>query len=109
MKRQEDKKMYDYEYKERKRMSHSASTYVYDTLGRRTLTQSASGQALRTVCDGSSFEAIREGETFRDGSLTTQYAGSVQARGGSQLRSNEPTGERYRWIGEGGGTAKKSC
>jgi len=23
---------------------------------------------------------------------------------GNALRSNEPTGERYRWIGEGGGT-----
>jgi len=115
-----------YEYNGRNRMTysevtnhadrtHNVTAYAYDALGRRTLTQSAAGQALRTVYDGKSFEVIREGETFRDGSLTTQFTSSVQARGGSQLRSNtlrsntlrsnEPTGERYRWIGEGGTAA----
>ena len=45
----------------------------------------------------------------RDGSLTTQYAGNVaQAGGVNTLRSNEPTGERYRWIGENGGTATET-
>jgi RHS repeat-associated protein len=83
--------------------THSVSVYDYDALGRRTLTQNVTGQTLRTVYDGRGFEVIREGETFRDGSLTTSYSSSAQTRGqNNTLRSNEPTGERYRWISEGG-------
>jgi RHS repeat-associated protein len=85
--------------------TYSVNMYAYDALGRRTLTQGAAGQAMRTVYDGGSFEVIREGETFRDLSLTTKYSSSAQARGGSLLQSNQPTGERYRWIAEGGATA----
>jgi RHS repeat-associated protein len=81
-------------------MTHAISFYAYDALGRRTLTESITGQVLRTVYDGRSFEAIREGETFRDGSLTTQYANSAATRA-APLQSGQPTGERYRWIGEG--------
>jgi RHS repeat-associated protein len=83
--------------------TRSVSVYDYDALGRRTLTQNVTGQTLRTVYDGRGFEVIREGETFRDGSLTTSYSSSAQTRGqNNTLRSNEPTGERYRWIGESG-------
>jgi RHS repeat-associated protein len=86
--------------------THSVSVYDYDALGRRTLTQNVTGQTLRTVYDGRGFEVIREGETFRDGSLTTSYSSSAQTRGqNNTLRSNEPTGERYRWISEGGTAA----
>jgi hypothetical protein len=83
--------------------THSVSVYDYDALGRRTLTQNVTGQIMRTVYNGRGFEVIREGEAFRDGSLTTSYSSSAQARGqNNTLRSNEPTGERYRWISEGG-------
>jgi RHS repeat-associated protein len=82
--------------------THNVSFYAYDALGRRTLTESVTGQTLRTVYDGGSFEVIREGETFRNGMLTTQYADSVTTRAANTIQSNEATGERYRWIGEGG-------
>jgi RHS repeat-associated protein len=82
--------------------AHNVTKYAYDALGRRTLTESMTGQTLRTVYDGRSFEVIREGETFRDGSLTTQYAGSVTTRT-APLQSGQATGERYRWIGESNG------
>jgi len=57
---------------------------------------------MRTVYDGRGFEVIREGETFLNGSLTTRYAGGGMQSNG-MLQSNQATGERYRWIGEGGG------
>jgi RHS repeat-associated protein len=86
--------------------THAVSFYAYDALGRRTLTESITGQVLRTVYEGMGFEAIREGETFRDGSLTTQFSNSVTTRA-APLQSNQPTGERYRWISEdyNGGSA----
>ena len=57
--------------------THSVSVYDYDALGRRTLTQSVTGQTLRTVYDGRGFEVIREREAFRDGSLTTSYSSGI--------------------------------
>ena len=80
--------------------THTVSCYQYDALGRRTLAESAAGQVMRTLYDGKGFEAIREGETFRDGSLTTRYA-AVGAAADAVTRSNQPAGERYRWISEG--------
>ena len=59
------------------------TAYAYDGFGRRTLTQSVTGQALRTLYDGRSFEVIREGETFRSGTLTTQFSSSVTAMAGA--------------------------
>jgi RHS repeat-associated protein len=108
-----------YEYNGQNRMTHSEVTshaerthavsfYAYDALGRRTITESLTGQMLRTVYDGMGFEVIREGETFRDGSLTTQFATSERVRAGTSMQSNQPTGERYRWISEdynGGNTS----
>jgi len=97
-----------YEYNGRNRMAssavtsyvgnaHSAASYAYDALGRRTLTENEAGQTLRTLYDGKGFEAIREGETFRDGSFTTRYAPAEAAAG---ALSNQTTGERYRWVGD---------
>ena len=104
-----------YEYNSRNRMeyseilnhtdkTHTTTMYRYDALGRRTMTTNESGQSVRTVYDGRSFEVIREGETFRDGSLTTQTTGGITAAGGARLESNQATGERYRWLGEMGVT-----
>jgi hypothetical protein len=84
--------------------TRTAALYAYDALGRRAVTEGAAGQKLRTVYDGKGFEAIREGETFLDGSLTTRHAASAPSRAGGPLQSSQPTGERYRWIGEGGAT-----
>jgi RHS repeat-associated protein len=82
--------------------THTVGSYAYDALGRRTLTESVTGQTLRTLYDGKGFEAVREGEAFRDGSLTTRFAaGSVAADGNGVMRSNQPTGERYRWLSDG--------
>ena len=100
-----------YEYNGQNRMVYSevtshvdktrtATRYAYDALGRRTLTEGAAGQVMRTLYDGKGFEAIREGETFRDGSLTTRHtAGGAAADGAAQ--SDRPAGGRYRWITEG--------
>jgi len=77
--------------------AYSASSYAYDALGRRTLMEDAAGQTLRTLYDGKGFEAIREGETFRDGSFTTRYA---PAEAAASAPSNQATGERYRWVGD---------
>ena len=81
--------------------THTVTRYAYDALGRRTLTESVTGQTMRTLYDGKSFEVIREGETFLNGSLTTRYAaGGATANG--VMQSNQATGERYRWISEDG-------
>jgi RHS repeat-associated protein len=77
--------------------THVVNNYAYDALGRRTITENVTGQTLRTLYDGKGFEAIREGETFRDGSFTTRYAPGEAA---SNAQSNLATGERYRWVGE---------
>ena len=74
------------------------SAYAYDALGRRNLTQSVTGEVLRTLYDGGSFEVIREGESFRDGSLTTRFA---PGEASANAFSNQATGERYRWVGDG--------
>ena len=81
--------------------THSVSVYDYDALGRRTLTQSVTGQTLRTVYDGRGFEVIREGEAFRDGSLTTRYTTSGATANGTVTQTNQATGERYRYIRDG--------
>jgi RHS repeat-associated protein len=102
-----------YEYNGQNRMAYSEVTshaektravtvYEYDALGRRTLTRNAAGQAMRTVYDGKGFQVIREGETFRDGSLTTRFAVSGATANGAAAQSNQPTGERYRWVSDGG-------
>ena len=82
--------------------THTTNSYVYDAFGRRTIVQSVTGQALRTLYDGQSFEAIREGESFRDNSLTTRSAANgTMVNGTGTTSSNQATGERYRWVGEG--------
>jgi RHS repeat-associated protein len=78
--------------------SHVVSNYAYDALGRRTITESVTGERLRTLYDGKSFEILREGEAYYDGSLTTRYAPGEAA---SNSLSNQATGERYRWVGDG--------
>ena len=80
--------------------AHTVTWYAYDALGRRTLTESITGQTLQTLYDGKRFEVIREGETFQNGSLTTRHAaGGATANG--VMQSNQATGERYRWISDG--------
>ena len=84
-------------------MTHVVNSYGYDALGRRNLTQSVTGETLRTLYDGGSFEVIREGESFRDGSLTTRFA---PGEASANAPSNQATGERYRWVGDGGDSAR---
>ena len=101
-----------YQYNGRNRMVYSevvnhlertreAAWYRYDGLGRRVTTQNTTGQALRTLYDGKGFEVIREGETYRDGSLTTRYASSNPL---ANAQTSQGTGERYRWISDGSST-----
>ncbi|MCL2243647.1 MAG: DUF6531 domain-containing protein [Treponema sp.] len=82
---------------------NTVSSYRYDALGRRTITENVSGQMLRTVYDGRSFDVIREGETYRDGSLTTQNVSGGFSVNENRLQSNQPTGERYRWVSDDAG------
>jgi len=78
--------------------THTVTMYEYDALGRRTLTQSVTGQAMRTLYDGKGFEVVREGEAHINGSLTTRFAtGTTVNSATSQMPST-----RYRWIGEDG-------
>ncbi|GHU73578.1 hypothetical protein FACS189450_13630 [Spirochaetia bacterium] len=79
------------------RNSQTESRYAYDALGRRTLTQDTGRGAVRTLYDGLSFEVIREGETFNDGSFTTRTASGAVLDGGENTGT---AGSRYRWIGE---------
>ena len=79
--------------------SFTANWYEYDALGRRTITENAAGLVLRTLYDGKGFEVIREGETFLDKSLTTQYSNVSSA---NNARTSAVSGERYRWIGGDG-------
>jgi RHS repeat-associated protein len=95
-----------YEYNGQDRMASSVVTdrgtrtrvtsrYGYDGLGRRTVVQD-SGGTMRTLYDGLSFEVIREGETYGDGSFTTRDSA------GSMATVNRGTeGSRYRWVSEG--------
>jgi RHS repeat-associated protein len=76
--------------------SRATSRYAYDALGRRTESQDAGGSPMRMLYDGFSFEVIREGETFSDGSFTTRYSEGIQWTNNSGTE-----GSRYRWIGEG--------
>jgi len=78
--------------------TRTVTMYDYDALGRRTLTQSVTGQAMRTLYDGKSFEVIREGEAHINGSLTTRYATGTTV---NVITSQIPS-SRYRWIGGDG-------
>jgi RHS repeat-associated protein len=81
--------------------THVVNSYGYDALGRRVLERSITGETLRTLYDGQSFEVIREGESFRDGSFTTRSStGGLYENGTGTLRSGQATGERYRWVTE---------
>jgi hypothetical protein len=83
--------------------THTVSFYEYDALGRRNITEDIMGQAVWTLYDGKGFEIIREGVTFKDGQFTTRYApGGLEAMGSGSSLSNKATGERYRWISDGG-------
>jgi RHS repeat-associated protein len=75
--------------------SRVQSRYAYDGFGRRTVVQDAGGAAVRTLYDGMSFEIIREGVTFTDGSFTTKFSSGIQS---TATRGTE--GSRYRWIGD---------
>jgi RHS repeat-associated protein len=55
---------------------------------------------MRTLYDGFTFEAVREGAAFRDGTLTARYSSGAPAANGAPEE-----GTRYRWLGgeEAGG------
>ncbi|GHV87843.1 hypothetical protein AGMMS50267_02030 [Spirochaetia bacterium] len=77
------------------RQSRSTAQYRYDAYGRRTITQETGKDAMRTIYDGFSFDVIREGVTFVDGSLTSRYAtGAISAP------QTQNDGTRYRYLGE---------
>ena len=83
--------------------THTVNSYAYDALGRRTLTQGVTGETLRTLYDGGSFEVIREGESFRDGSFTTRFAPGeaiANALPNQPSSATQTLGERYRWVGD---------
>jgi hypothetical protein len=50
------------------------------------------GGTMRTLYDGLSFEVIREGETYGDGSFTTR-----DAQGSMATVNRGKEGSRYRW------------
>jgi RHS repeat-associated protein len=76
--------------------SRATTVYKYDAYGRRTITQGSTADAMRTLYDGFTFEAIREGATFRSGGFTTNYtATAVQV---ATAPANHTEGTRYRYI-----------
>ncbi len=97
------RKTAQYEYTDTNRMKASVVTdhvartrdtsrYGYDALGRRTLVADVGGRTMRTLYDGQSFDAVREGVSFADGSFTTNFTEGASSQTGSQ--------GRYRWLGE---------
>jgi RHS repeat-associated protein len=102
-----------YQYNGRNRMEYAEVTdrasgervrseYRYDAYGRRTLAQEEGGETLRVLYDGISFEAVREGPSYRDGQLTSRSAaGPAQNIQQSPTTPSNTTGERYRWLSEG--------
>jgi RHS repeat-associated protein len=104
----------EYGYSGRNRMEYAEVTdaaggervrseYRYDGLGRRTLAREEGGETLRVLYDGGSFEAVREGPSYRDGQLTGRSASgqSGEAANTGTGQPNTATGERYRWLSEG--------
>jgi hypothetical protein len=53
---------------------------------------------MRTLYDGLSFETIRKGPTFRDGTFTTRYAAGIV-----RPVEKRDEGMRYRWLGDTNG------
>ncbi|GHU09275.1 hypothetical protein FACS1894151_06700 [Spirochaetia bacterium] len=96
----------EYRYNGQHRMVYSAITdviertrvstaYQYDGFGRRTVTQEAGHETMRTLYDAFTFEVVREGITHVGGTFTTQF------ETGRLTDLNTGTeGSRYRWIGE---------
>ncbi|GHU10468.1 hypothetical protein FACS1894151_09860 [Spirochaetia bacterium] len=96
----------EYRYNGQHRMVYSAITdviertrvstaYQYDGFGRRTVTQEAGHETMRTLYDAFTFEVVREGITYAGGTFTTQF------ETGRLTDLNTGTeGSRYRWIGE---------
>jgi RHS repeat-associated protein len=80
--------------------TRTASSYAYDAFGRRTTVRDEGGDSVRTLYDGFTFEAVREGAAFRDGTLTARYSSGAPAANGTAEE-----GTRYRWLGgeESGG------
>jgi RHS repeat-associated protein len=49
---------------------------------------------MRTLYDGFTFEAVREGVTFRNGTFTTKFSSGVEYQ-----ETTGSVGTRYRWLG----------
>jgi RHS repeat-associated protein len=71
-------KFFDYNANSRMKLStvtdltehtYTATTYAYDGLGRRTLTQTEGHTATRTLYDGTGFEILRQGTADSNGSF----------------------------------------
>ena len=71
-------KFFDYNANNRMKLStvtdltehtYTATTYAYDGLGRRTLTQTEGHTATRTLYDGTGFEILRQGTADSNGSF----------------------------------------
>jgi RHS repeat-associated protein len=71
----------------------SDSSYLYDALGRRTVSADADGASLRSVYVGTTFDLVLTGPTFNDLSLA-----AAQADAASVGRTIEKNNDRYRWI-----------
>jgi hypothetical protein len=75
-----------------------------DYTGKVNLDSRNLGNFLKRVCFlGKGFEVIREGETFRDGSLTTRYApdGRIKRSGGNRASKATAWGTiRYEYDAE---------
>jgi YD repeat-containing protein len=84
----------EYRYNAAGQQNRITTQYRYDAYGRRTITQEAGGDAMRTVYDGFSFDVIREGVTFVDGSVTTRYATGIA------IPQTQTEGLRYRYLGD---------
>jgi RHS repeat-associated protein len=73
--------------------TRTASSYGYDAFGRRTVSRDEGGDSVRTLYDGFTFETLREGAAFRDGTLTARYSSGAPSANGTAEE-----GTRYRWL-----------
>ena len=69
--------------------------YEYDAFGRRILVQDFEEPVLRTLYDGFTFDAVKQGPVFANGTFTDSYETNSR-----WTITGTPTGERYRYIGD---------
>ena len=79
----------------KEKLTYTQTSYAYDALGRRIIVQDFDNAPLRTIYDSFTFDAIKQGTSFVNGTFTDSYEAGVR-----WSTTGNPTGERYRYISD---------